>query len=408
MTPAPGPAGERPTVAHLVTPYLFTTGSWIHSQLVHNREFRPIVITQSSENPGLFPFEPVHDLSCERRGRRMFPFLLRKYLLGGFPEAPYREVFERERVVLIHAHLGWEGARTARLARNPRRPFVVSFYGRDAGLLPRKAYWRRLYRRLFSLADRVLAEGPHMGRVLESIGAPPERIRVVHLGIAPEEFPFSERAWPVDEPGGASSGDRTARVTGLIAASFREKKGIPYALEALARIAPAWPGLRLRIIGDGPMHREIEERIGRPDLAGRVELLGYQPYPIYREELARAHFLLAPSVTATDGDTEGGAPVCLLEAQASGLPVVATTHADIPEVTRPGESALLAPERDAAALAERMRELLEHPERWPQMGRAGRRHIEAEFNIRTQVGRMNGIYRELLPPGTGAVERVED
>jgi colanic acid/amylovoran biosynthesis glycosyltransferase len=141
---------------------------------------------------------------------------------------------------------------------------------------------------------------------------------------------------------------------------------------------------------------QIEERAGRGDLQGRVDLLGYRPYPEYLEELSRANFLLAPSVTARDGDSEGGAPVCLLEAQAMGVPVVATTHCDIPEVTRPDESALLAPERDVPELARKLDALLRDSSRWPAMGRAGRAHVEAEFDIRSQVRKMEALYRELL------------
>lgn len=374
---------ERPTVAHLVSPYLFLTGSWIHSQLLHANQTRPIVITQSTENRALFPFEPVYDLSRHARGLGKPFHLASKYFLGRYPERPYREVLSRESVRLLHAHLGWEGARTIGLAERPRRPFVVSFYGRDATLLARHPYWKALYRRLFQKADRVLAEGSYMAGTLRSIGAPPDRVRVVHLGVDPSTFPFRERT-------------ASEQVVGLISGSFREKKGILYGLEAFAQIAREHPQARLRVIGDGPLRPQIEDRVRRDDLQGRVDLLGYRPYPEYLEELSRAHFLLAPSVTARDGDSEGGAPVCLLEAQAMGAPVVATTHCDIPEVTRPDESALLAPERDVPELARQLDTLLRDPSRWPAMGRAGRAHIEAEFDIRTQVRKMEAVYRELL------------
>jgi colanic acid/amylovoran biosynthesis glycosyltransferase len=383
-------SGDRlplPTVAHLVSPYLFLTGSWIHSQLQFSRETRPIVITQATEHLDIFPFSAVFNLGQGRSGPARLASSLYKIARGAYPEGPYRRILEEENVRVIHAHLGWEGARCASLARHPRRPFVVSFYGRDAGFLSRKLYWRLLYKRLFRTADRIVAEGPHMAEVLCAMGAPAERVRVVHLGIPMERFPFRERRAP------ASAGDP---VIGLIAASFREKKGIPFALEAMARVAPRHPGLRLRIIGDGPMRREIEISIARLGLGQRVALLGYQPYPVYRRELDQAHFLMAPSITARDGDTEGGAPVCLLEAQASGLPIIATYHCDIPEVTRPGGSALLAPERDSEALASCLGLLLDHPERWGEMGGIGRSHVEAEFNIRTQVGKMSELYREIL------------
>lgn len=375
----------RPAVAHLVTPYLFGTGSWIHAQLTCAREFRPIVITQRRENAEAFPFQPVYDLSPHARALGGVPFRFSRLFFGKYPAEPYRRILDREDVRLLHAHLGWEGARAAHLASGPRRPFIVSFYGRDAGLLPRRAYWRWLYRRLFRAADRVVAEGSHMARRLAEIGAPQEKVRVVHLGVPTERIDFIERSDPGNAP-----------LVGLIAASFREKKGIEYALEAAARVASKHPRLRLRVVGDGPLRPRIEALARSSELSGRVTLLGYQSYATYLEELRRAHLLLAPSVTARDGDTEGGAPVCLIEAQASGLPCLATTHCDIPEVTLPGRSALLAPERDAEALAANLDTLLSHPDRWPEMGRAGRAHVEAEYNIRIQVERMGEVYRELL------------
>jgi colanic acid/amylovoran biosynthesis glycosyltransferase len=242
-----------------------------------------------------------------------------------------------------------------------------------------------LYRRLFREGDLFLVEGSHMAGTLAVIGAPADRIRVIHLGVDLERIPFAER-----HPGA------DGKIVGLIAASFREKKGIPYALEAVTRVASRWPGLVLRIIGDGPMRPEILARVSRGDLAGRVELLGSCDYAAYIEQLRGAHFLMAPSVTASDGDAEGGAPVCLLDAQAAGLPILSTTHCDIPEATVPGKSALLAPERDVDGMTGHLEHLLAHPEEWPAMGRAGRAHMEAEFDIRRQGERMAGIYDALL------------
>lgn len=378
-------AGPGPSVAHCVTPYLFLTGSWIHAQLVHARRHRPIVLTQGVANLETFPFAPVHDLSA-RGAASLFAARISKYLLGRFPSAPYARAVKTEGVRLLHAHQGWEGARLVHTAGRLGLPLVVSFYGRDATLLPRNPYWRRLYRPLFARADRIVAEGSAMARTLEQIGAPRERIRVIHLGVDPADYRFRERRPPEDD----------APIVGLLAASFREKKGIPYALDAFAHVASRHPRLRLRIIGDGPLRGALEAQIVRLGIGSRIDLLGYQPFPRYREELDRAHFLLAPSVVANDGDSEGGAPVCLLDAQAVGLPVVATRHCDIPEVTLPGRSALLAEERDVQGLAACLDALLGTPERWEEMGRAGRAHVEAEFDITRQVDRMADLYDEVL------------
>ena len=89
--------------------------------------------------------------------------------------------------------------------------------------------------------------------------------------------------------------------------------------------------------------------------------------------------MLLTNITAQNGDTEGGAPVAILEVQATGLPVISSYHADIPEVVVDGKSALLAPERDVETLAKHLWYLVEHPDVWGAMGRAGREHVEQEY-----------------------------
>ena len=103
-----------------------------------------------------------------------------------------------------------------------------------------------------------------------------------------------------------------------------------------------------------------------------------------------------PSVVDDSGRQEGGAPTTILEAQALGMPVVSTLHCDIPNVTVPGESAVLVPERDGEALADALRELLDDPSRWEAMGRAGRRVVEARHSIATEAARLEERYLALL------------
>ena len=104
--------------------------------------------------------------------------------------------------------------------------------------------------------------------------------------------------------------------------------------------------------------------------------VGFQPYSVFQKLLLEHHIFLSPSVTARDGDSEGGAPVSIIEAAATGMPVVASTHADIPEVVVDGESALLSPERDVDALAQNLERLVTEPHVWEPMGRRGRAHVQ--------------------------------
>lgn len=105
--------------------------------------------------------------------------------------------------------------------------------------------------------------------------------------------------------------------------------------------------------------------------------------------LHSSDILLAPSVTAENGDQEG-IPGSLMQAMACGLPVVSTLHSGIPELVEDGVSGFLAPERNAEVLAEKLEYLLEHPELWEPMGKAGRLRVAQDFEINKQVA---GILR---------------
>jgi colanic acid/amylovoran biosynthesis glycosyltransferase len=127
-----------------------------------------------------------------------------------------------------------------------------------------------------------------------------------------------------------------------------------------------------------------------------VRWTGFQPYPVFQRALLEHDLFLSPSRTAEDGDNEGGAPVSLIEAQATGMPIVATRHCDIPEVVVEGESGLLSEERDVDGIAASLERMIAAPAGvWDAMGRAARAHIEKEYNVRTQIARLETLYERL-------------
>jgi colanic acid/amylovoran biosynthesis glycosyltransferase len=101
-------------------------------------------------------------------------------------------------------------------------------------------------------------------------------------------------------------------------------------------------------------------------------------------------------VVASDGDTEGGAPISIIEMLASGMMVVSTHHCDIPGVIQHGVSGMLAGERRPEELAQHLKWLIEHPQAWPAMLDAGRKHVEQKFNARVQGLRLMAIYEDLV------------
>jgi len=111
------------------------------------------------------------------------------------------------------------------------------------------------------------------------------------------------------------------------------------------------------------------------------------------------HLFLAPSVTAGDGDTEGGAPVSLIQMAATGILVVASDHCDIPEVVRHGQTGFLCREGNLESLQEQLLAALEAAPRWPDLARRARSHIERTFDARSQGRSLASIY--------GAIARGE-
>ena len=113
-------------------------------------------------------------------------------------------------------------------------------------------------------------------------------------------------------------------------------------------------------------------------------------------EAFQHHIFLSPSVTASDGDSEGGAPVVLIEMMATGMPVVSTTHCDIPEVVDYGKGDWLVAEHDVDALASRLIWLIEHPSEWIQLIQQGREHVERHFDASVQGVKLGEIYSSLI------------
>ena len=365
------------TVAHCTALYLHTAGPWIYPQIDRLRRYRPVVLAQETANLEAFPVDRIYSPEAYGPAKRLVNRLVRKWT-GEYPF--YAGILERERVDLIHAHFGTHGARCLRAKRGSGLPMLTTFYGADASQEARLPEWQRRYRRLFAEGEGFLVEGNGMKEQLVRIGCPEEKVQVCHLGVDVERIRFRER-----EPDGC--------VRFLICAGFKEKKGIPYALRGLARAREErdFP-FELVMIGDGPDRVQLEQLVGELGMEEQILFRGMQPYAEVLAELDRCHVLLQTSVTAADGDSEGGAPVILLDAQAAGLPVVGSLHADIPEYVVDGRSGLLAPERDVEGVADCIRCLVDVPERWGEMGRAGRRHVEENYNAALQGENLEGIY----------------
>jgi colanic acid/amylovoran biosynthesis glycosyltransferase len=372
-------------IAHLVTPFLFHTGSWVYSQIMGIRGYRSVVLTQKISNADQFPHDSVY--SPEQFGflKKASNQLYRR--ASGTYGLYFGPAIRSANPRLFHAHMGYEAVRWLSCVARHDRPLITTFYGADVSRLGRKPAWRRRYKKLFGRGDLFLAEGSNLKRQLLDLGCPAEKVVVYHLGVPVAKYPL--KTYQPENP----------RVVLLQVATFREKKGIEYALMAVAAVKERFPEIEFRLIGGGDTaraDRAVESLVRRLHLGDRVRLLGVRSHAETLDEMLKADIFLHPSVTAADGDNEGGAPVGIIEASAVGLPVVSTFHADIPEVVKDGITGLLAPERDVDSLVRHISYLLTHRERWGEMGAAGREHVIREYNLDRQIPVLEDIYGSLI------------
>ena len=363
--------------------YLPRTSTFVYTLLRFQSRYRPVLLARRLENLDEFPLggeicDLGHSNSALARFNDRFP-ILPVDIRDPYPRRLAREA-RRHDCVLVHAHFGWSGSVSLIAARRLGLPLVTSFYGRD--LADKKRRWQRrdVYDTLFRGGTLFICEGPAMADHMARLGCPPEKVRVVPIGVDLEQFPFEPAV-------------RTRPLVIAQAARLVEKKGVDLSIQAFAAARPDLGAAELWIIGGGPIRPELESLVGSLGVSGSVRFLGELSHSDYRDVLRRVHVGIQPSRTASDGDTEGGAPTVLIEMQARGIPVIATRHADIPFVVSDDEC--LVDEGDVEGLAEALVRVAGLSEReWERRTVEARDTMEARHDAAVVAGLVEDVYAE--------------
>lgn len=287
---------------------------------------------------------------------------------------------------VLHAHFG-PVANAFRFARELfQAPLVVSFHGYDFCTVPRKE-GRDVYQKMWPVADMVLSNSNYTREQLLALGCPSSKLQLLPVGLDPREFEFRERTLRAGE---------TVRF--LTVARLVEIKGHEDALRAFARFRATHPNAHYDLVGDGPLRAKLTGLIRELGLGEAVTLHGSRSELEVKEFFAQAHVFLLTSVNV-NGDEEGQGLV-LQEAQACGLPVIATRHGAFPEGIAPANASWTVPERNVEALATKMCEIVAAQAAWPTMGRTGREFVEQRYDIR-------GLNNELVRIYSDAIEQFQ-
>lgn len=275
---------------------------------------------------------------------------------------------------VVHGHFGGHALDASAIARTFDLPLVVTYHGMDIAVDGGTSSQRHRHK-VFDRADRLIAVSEFIAARLREAGAPADKIVVHHIGVDTERFS------PPSQP------REPAQI--LFVGRLVPKKGLIHLLRTLPRLQAEVPGVELVVAGDGPLRKELED--AATALGARVRFLGVRTPEQVRDLMRTAAILCAPSVVASDGNTEG-LPMTIMEAQATGLPVVAFAAGGAAEGVRHGETGLIAAPGDEERLGDHLLELLRNDDQRAWFGEAARAWVLADFDLRTQSARLEDLY----------------
>jgi colanic acid/amylovoran biosynthesis glycosyltransferase len=316
--------------------------------------------------------------------RRLIPLPLRVAVRhrGKLPEALGRIIdrganeslarfLRTKKVRVVLAEYGPTAVSLVDLCQQANLPLVAHFHGYDAYHHEVLEANRVAYARLFRMAAAVVAVSHDMVHQLIALGAPENKVFYNSYGV---------------DPGMFSPGDPSANPPDFLSVGrFVDKKAPQLTILAFHRALREAPQARLRMVGDGPLREACCQMVLALGLKDRVEFLGKQKPEEVSRLMRRARAFVQHSVTASYGDCEG-TPVAVLEASASGLPILATRHAGIKEAVVEAETGLLVEERDVEGMARNIVRMVKEPETAREMGVNGRGYVNRHYAMEKAIG----------------------
>lgn len=368
-------AGRVALFADRFLPYSQT---FIYEEIRAHERYAVDVFCKERRNADRFPYDRVaHPTTW--LGQRLYENV------GYWPR--FDRMIGRGDYDLLHAHFGTTAVYALPYVLRHDLPFVVTFWGNDVSVLlgtqrynPKNWRYLALRQTIMDRADRMLCVSRELAAFVREMSGRPEAIEVWSHGVDLDRFRPVEHANEVPSV--------------VMVGRFTEKKGHGYALRAFAEALSTGAEAHLTLIGDGEREARCRALARTLGIEKHVTFAGVLPPGEVAERLARADVALVPSVVARDHDREGS-PTVAKEAAACGVPVVATWHAGLPAIVDDGETGLLVPERNVAALSAALGRLLADDALRRRLGRAARRKMEREYDLHAQVQALERHYDQI-------------
>ena len=212
------------------------------------------------------------------------------------------------------------------------------------------------------------------------------KTHIVHCGIIPDHYQAQAKPHQAGE-----------KLEIMAVGSLQLYKGQKHLIAACALLAQQGIPFRCRIIGGGEEQADLEPRIQAAGLTQQVILMGAKTQDEVSALLPTAHCYVQPSIIAPSGKMEG-IPVALMEALATGLPVIATDISGIPELVQPSKTGYLVPPADAAALAEQITAVYNNPQQAQTLAQAGKQLVLEAFELSANVTQLARLFQQTARP----------
>lgn len=381
-----------------VSNWLGTSETFIFNQLgVFAKPVKPIIIAANKkENDNILNSSNfnVHFLP-DSKFHFWFGIIKRKLQIPGnrykaYPSQQQKiyDIINSQHIELIHAHYGTMGINILPVAIKLNLPLIITFHGNDASKMLQKKAYRKSLKYIFEYRNsHIITVSNRIKEILIELGAQKERIQTHYIGTDISRFKFVDR---VDIRKKLLTGEK---IIFLQVSNFVEKKGHLETIKAFKTISLKYPNLLLQLGGDGLTKKECENLVLDLELENRVQFLGrVNPNNVYGL-MKNSDYFIHNSITGKDGSEEG-IPTVIMEAMATGLPVLTTIHAGITELVVNGDTGFLSREKNIEDYIENFEKALNTDSK--KIGYQAYKHVKTNFNLSNQNVKLGKIYNEIL------------
>jgi len=386
------------TVPIFIEQYLSISKTFIYRQIIGEDERfeKEVIISSNMQNVEIFPFNKIILVK-----KNLPEFLIHKFYeksirdrgifnktfrtLSSSQKRHLLSLLDHKNIRFIHAHFGTAALEISPIVKLLKKKLLISFHGIDASKLLNSVSYINQLKDAIKEAEIIVPSYNMKDRLQKKVGEA-KKWHVVYYGIPVKFFNKVERI-PV-----ALKLAQDQKIKILQVSNFVEKKGHKYTLYALQKILDKYKNVEVILAGDGPLRAESEMLAKQLNIKQKIRFLGKVEQEQVKKLMEDADIFVHHSITSNTGDQEG-IPNVIMEAMATGLPVVSTVHSGIPELITDGKNGFLVPEKNINEYISKIEILLTNKNLL--FADEARSTIENKFNLDKQIDKLHAIYYKL-------------